>query len=140
MQGFDLTAAAPVVDLEEQGTLVELTMPDGEVMTYGEPAAPVTMRVAGTYSKRYKKAERAAANAVLAKKKKKLTDDEQEQRLMQLAAACVIEWHGIFNNGEPLPCTEANAIAVFTAAPWIYQQVLEAMQDHARFFVPSSTT
>jgi hypothetical protein len=136
MQGFELTQAAPIVDLEGQGTLVELLGADGEPMQVGtgETATPVTVRVAGTYSRRYKAAERVAADAMIKRKKKTLTPEEQEHRMMTLAAACVIEWHGIFAHGEPLPCTESNVLAVFTAAPWIYQQVLEAMQDHSRFF------
>jgi hypothetical protein len=140
MQGFDLQAAAPVVDLEEQGTCIELTMPDGEPMVYGEDNRPVTIRVAGTYSRRYKKAERGLANDALARKRKKMSDDEQDTRLMKLAAACVISWDGVFNAGEPLPCNEDTCVKVFAAAPWVYQQVLEAMQDHARFFTTSSPT
>jgi hypothetical protein len=69
-----------------------------------------------------------------------LSDDEQDTRLMKLAAACVISWDGVFNAGEPLPCNEDTCVKVFAAAPWVYQQVLEAMQDHARFFTTSSPT
>jgi hypothetical protein len=139
MQGFDLAAAAPVAALEEQGTTVELTGADGEPLTFGDDR-PVTMTIAGTYSARYRKAERAEADRMLKRKKKQVTPEEAEERMMSLAAACVLAWDGFFSNGEPFACTPENVKAVLKAAPWIYSQVLEAMQDHARFFSTASTT
>jgi hypothetical protein len=139
MQGFDLAAAAPVAALEDQGTTVELTGADGEPLTFGD-GQPVTMTIAGTYSARYRKAERAEADRMLKRKKKTVTPEEAEERMVSLAAACVIDWAGIYSSGEPLACTPDNVKAVLKAAPWIYGQVLEAMQDHARFFSTASTT
>jgi hypothetical protein len=140
MQGFELTQAAAITAKEDEGTWVELIGLDDEPMLFGEDATPVAVLVAGTHSARYRQAERAVADGMIKKKKAKLTSEEANDRMMSLAVACVIEWRGFFDRGTPIAFTPENVRKVFTAAPWIYAQVVAAMQDHARFFTTASAS
>jgi hypothetical protein len=133
MQGFDLSTAADITARENDGTWIELFGADEELMTFGD-GQPVAMRVAGAHSQHYRDAERAMVEQQLRKQRKQMTAEQATRRTKEMIAACVLEWRGIFANGEPLPCTRANVLAVFDAAPWIYAQVVAAVGDHARFF------
>lgn len=140
MSGFDLSEAAAVAAKEDEGTVVHVRGSDGEPMYFGkDDAEPVTITVAGTYSKAYRRAVDAQRERLVKQRRVTLTGEALAKQQLELVAACVLAWSGIVDAGKPLPCEKPNVLRLLTAAPWIREQVEEAMQDHAGFFGSSST-
>jgi hypothetical protein len=137
-QGFDLAAAKPVAEREEEGREVHVRGADDTPLYYAHDGErkPVTMRVAGTYSARYRRTEEALRDKRL--KRGRYTGEQAERDTLRLHAACVISWNGFFDAGKPIPCTDANVLTVLRAARWIDEQVNLAMNDHEGFSEPSS--
>jgi hypothetical protein len=132
MSGFDISGIAPVTDREDSGLVVHLRDESGELMYFGDDnTQPVTVTVAGTYSKRY----RRALDAKIHKASKARSRDREEIQhdALDVTAQCVIEWAGFFDGGLPLECTRVHAVRVLGAAVWIKDQVEAAMEDHAGF-------
>lgn len=133
--GFDLAEAAPVADLEDQGTLVHVRDTSGELMYYRETEEgddlPVTIRVAGTYSTRYRRAMESQNTRTLRKKNVVLTGELLTANRLDLIAKCVLDWQGFAKVGPPSP---ENVRKVMGAAPWIREQIEQTMEDHQAFF------
>ena len=145
MAGFTLKIAEDVTASEDAGTVLPLRDAAGDLMTYGPDARPVTLTIAGSYSQRYRDAEKAFGVRVN-KLRSRGADDEigklMAKRAVALAGACVLAWDGFFvdaNETTPLACTPDNAEAVFNAAPWLFDQALGRMFDHAGFSRPTSS-
>ena len=133
-QGFRLDTASARAAREDEGVTVELLDIDGTPLTFGDDSRPVTMRVAGSYSTVYRKAFERARDQALAKRRRS-TNDEAWRQALEVNAACVLAWDGFYTDGgQPIPFTPANVLAVLEAAPWIREQVEQAITDHARFF------
>lgn len=137
MPGLTLSTAATSAAAEDAGVVVPMRDAAGAPLTYGADARPVTFTVAGTYSGLYRRAEREFTARIT---KQRTRHDELatalDRRGLVLAAACVTTWEGVFTDADetqPLPLSPANAEAVFAVAPWIFDQVWEAMTDHAGF-------
>jgi hypothetical protein len=130
--GFDLGGAATVADREDAGQWVELRDANGDVLTYGAEQS-VRVRVAGTYSKRFRRAKKTQTDRQLRQRKVTLNADQLEENSIELVSACVMEWEGFFNAGAPLSCSPDNVALVLKRAPWIRDQIEQAMDDHASF-------
>ena len=52
---------------------------------------------------------------------------------LEKAVACTIEWEGIGEDGEELPCDRANIAKVYTEHKWILYQILEEVYSIERF-------
>lgn len=130
--GFDLARAKEVTEREDQGRVVQI------VNERGEPIEGVTMTVIGSYSTRYRRAVEARAD-----RKFRLgrvpKPEELRAETLQMYADCVTEWTGIEDDGKPLACTPANVAKLFGLAPWVYEQVAQAVEDHAGFSAASSS-
>ncbi len=113
---------------EDEGTLVMVKD------AAGEEQDGVTILVAGTYSTAYRKAVSAQRDRMLRQRRGNLTGEQLERQQLELVAACIIEWDGFTSNGQPFPLSKDNAITLLTRAPWIREQVEEAMSDHASYF------
>ena len=130
--GFNLAATKGVTEREDEGQVVELRDEMGDPMTYGSEGKPVTMLVAGTYSSAYRKAQQKQYRA-RARGRRGGADIDLDADVIALSAACVLAWDGLFDGTTPLPLGRENVIAVLTRAPWMHEQVLGAMNDHAGF-------
>lgn len=139
-QGFDLGAAKQVAEREDEGQVVHVTGPDGEPAYYmdGDERKPVTITVAGSYSKTYRRAEEGQRRRNLKRRSTKVTPAQLDRNRRELIASCVLDWQGFFEAGRPLPCTKENVMRVLSAAKWIQYDVEAAMEDHAAFFDGSS--
>jgi hypothetical protein len=128
------TAAA-----EDEGTLVAIRDASGEpeLQPNGDP---VTITVAGTYSSRYRRAMDNQRERLLKQRRTSLTGEGLNRQQLELIAASIIEWEGFTAEGQPYPFTKENAIALLDNAPWIREQVEEAMGDHAAFFPKASAS
>lgn len=133
---MDVTQAATTAEREDAGIVVHVEEADHTLAQ--ENGKPVTITVAGTYSTRYRKAFEAQRRRIFGRVRRRPDADDAYRQALELVAACVISWEGFTNNGQPYPCTPANAVALFEQAPWILRQVEDAMEDHERFFRPGS--
>lgn len=138
---FDLDQAPSVADVEDAGQVVHLLDRNDELAFYGEgkEKKPVTVRVAGTYSKTFKDAESKQRRKML-KRRQAPSGDELEARQLELEAACVLGWEGFVAGGKPVPHNYENALKILRVMPWVRRQVQRAMEDHAAFFESASTS
>jgi len=138
--GFEFGDATPVADLEDAGAVVHLRDLDDELMYYkldnDDEEEPVTITVAGSYSKKYKRAQNAQTTKAMkgARRGTRVTGEALQEQLRDLASTCVLAWDGFFDKGEPMACERDNVVKVFERAPWILEQVQAAQVDHASFF------
>jgi hypothetical protein len=132
-QGFDLESAKPVAEKEDEGVEFHVRGPAGEPLYY--QGDPVTIRVAGTYSNVYRKAEEAFERRKW--KASFSTDQYARARRHAVDARCILAWHGFVSAGQPVELTHEMAIKAVDT-PWLYQQIASAMTDHEGFFGPPS--
>jgi hypothetical protein len=128
--GIDLNAVKDVADRENEGTLIHLNDELGKPWYEGE--RKVTITVAGSYSRIFRKAEEAIRRRPL--KAGKLTSEKFYDENMEKAIACTLAWEGFELDGKPADLSRANIAKLYTNCPWVYDQVWEAMNDHQLFF------
>jgi hypothetical protein len=124
---LEISTSKNVAEREEEGITIDIKDASGEK----EPGVQIT--VAGTYSATYRKAQSQNRDKFL-KQRGGLDGDTLETRSLELTAKCIKSWKGFTSDGKEFPCTKDNAIALLSGAPWIREQVEEAMNDHASFF------
>jgi hypothetical protein len=129
---MEIRNSKPIRDREEEGTVINVRDVSGEIQE------GVTITVVGTYSQTYRKAVNANRDKVLKERRSALDGDAIDSRTLETAAKCIKGWTGFTADGQPFPYNKENAIALLTEAPWIREQVEEAMNDHASFFPKAS--
>ena len=136
--GIDLTQSASVAEREDLGRTVHLKDDRDEPAYEGD--TPVTVTIAGSYSKRYRRTQETLTQRMFKRRQTQLTAEQFMANRVELVAACVLTWEGIRNGDKPLPCSRENATLLLNAAPWILAQLEDAQADHASFSPGSSTT
>lgn len=63
----------------------------------------------------------------------RMTQEELEEDALDLLAACVKAWSFTLPGGDPFPCNASNAVELFRTAPYIKEQVDEAVADRGNF-------
>lgn len=125
---------------EDAGTVVHLKDIEGDLLfdVNGETKSPVTIRVAGTYSERYRKAQKKVADRNLqrARRGQDFDSDTLDEGTFALEAACIIEW-SFTASGQPFPITAGNWAALVAKQPQWQGQIQRAMGDHASFSTAS---
>jgi hypothetical protein len=130
---------------EDAGTFVHFKDVAGELLydEEGEGEAkkrtPVGAQVAGTYSERYRTAQKKLKeqNIRAARRGAEYDADRLDEGTLELEAAVIIRWT-FTAGGAPFPITAANWKALVQKQPQWQDQVSAAMTDHARFFAKSS--
>lgn len=126
---------------EDSGIVVHLKDVEGELLFDGdgEKRTPVTMLVAGTYSDRYRKAQKKFKdkNLRLARRNQDFDAEALDEGNLGLEVACILEWPFTAND-KVLPISVENWKAVIQKQPQWQGQVQAAMNDHAAFFSKSS--
>lgn len=138
--GFDITAMAAEVELEDEGAWVEIEDLSGTPLTFPDAEGneqPVAIKIAGRNSKRYRRLEEQQNRRRL--DRKKVNTDTFKERLKDLAIACTLDWRGIGDKGAQLECTTHNVRMLYELHPWIMDQVVTAQDDHELFSKSSST-
>jgi len=144
MPGINLDTLKADAALEDVGKLVHINDVDGKPAFYGPADArkPVTIRIAGALSTKYRRAEQAFnAAGSTGRARKNALARLLDWRAIDVTAGCILAWDGFFYDPEetrPLPMTSENASAVLEAAPYILAQLIEEQGDHAGFFAPAS--
>ena len=121
---------ANVASTEDAGRIIELRDHLGAPLVDAD-GAPVTARIAGTYSTRYAKAKAAQRDRMVRQRGAGMTGDSIEAQAIELDAACVMEWD--LRDGAVM----ADPKLILREFPWLREQVVEAANEHARFFSAS---
>jgi hypothetical protein len=141
-RGFNLGDADRVLELEEAGIDVHMKGVDRKPLFYqnGKGAKPVTWKIAGRYSDRFRRAEEEA-NRIRAEKGGDPFDRAvQLEDQIERASRMVISWEGVVEgDGTPVRCEAARVRAILERYPWTLPQVVEGMGNHAGFLANAST-
>jgi len=123
---------------EDDGIVVTLKDVTGEPMIATDTQQPLTLKVAGAFSDRYRAAQKRLTNKRIQATKRGAGDldaDAIEDNELALEAACIIEWPFV-SGGQPFPISLTNWKALVQKQPQWQGQVWSAMHDHAGFFAP----
>jgi hypothetical protein len=143
-EGFEIGAETEAARLENEGVVVPINGADEKPRYYkknGE-VKPVTITVAGSHSDYYRRAEKAIRQRKL--KPGKLTGQTFYDDNIEKVAACTLGWEGFFSRESkdgplvPIEPTQHNIKEMYKRCTWVLEQVMEAMNDHASFFVKGS--
>jgi hypothetical protein len=123
----------------DQGSDLHLEHPvTGEKLYFGEAddRKPMTIRLVGRDSKRFRRKEAEILNRTMAKQSRKASVESSEENGIELLAACTIGWSGIAFGGEEVAFSEKAAAELY-AKPgykWIREQVDRFIAERANFF------
>lgn len=140
--GFDLTKAK-ASNKDDEGVVVEVEYRDGTPATYSDATGterPVTIRIAGTYSKVFRRTSDAQTQRLIRSNTRKPSTEQIQANRNELVAACLMAWEGVEQDGKPFPLTRENALAFLADAPWMRDKLEAAQSDAAGFSASSSTS
>jgi len=133
--GFDIDLQAAQAKKEDEGIVIHIHGVDEIPLYYKDHEGenkPVTITVAGAHSQKYRAVERELRKRKI--KPKSLTSAQAFEDNMHKAVVCTLTWEGFNVNGQHVEPTAHNVEMVYKRCPWVYDQVVEAMHDHAAFF------
>lgn len=127
----------------EQGAVMEVRDPAGDVMFKEDGSTPITITLAGTESKRWRKAEDAVGDKRLERAGTRATTTAKSMREARedrafLLAAVTLAWDGIVVDGNPLECNQKNAKDLYIQYDFITTQV-DAFLAERKNFLPVSS-
>lgn len=122
---------------EDEG--VTITLRDREGNPEEDNGKPLTLKLAGQYSKRYQKAVRHQREKNLKKRSFQIDVDYLEEAPKEIEAACIIEWP-FTSGGQPWPITTKNYSALLRVKPWYQDQIREGIERYASFFSANSAS
>lgn len=129
---------------QDEGTVVHIEDVLGKPMYYGEETPenpngkPVTITVAGTYSRRYRRIEDQIRRRPM--KARKITGEKFYDEMIEKVVGCTIAWEGFAMGAQPVLLNDHNAEKLYKNFPWVLDQVVEAMAESERFFAKDSTS
>lgn len=124
------------VKVSDEGADMELRHPATRAVICNEAGDPITIRLVGTDSTIYRKAQAAITNRKLAQNKRnvKITAEELEADGLELLAKCTVNWHhDLAVDGAPLEFSVDNARKLYRRFPWIREQAEEFVNERANF-------
>lgn len=98
----------------------------------------ITITIAGRYSPTARAATFALADKA-ADVKNADSAEAFDAKLLDLLAACTVEWAEMQEEGQWLACSPAEAKRVYVAYPWLREQVQVAFLQTADFFGNAGT-
>lgn len=123
----DLSAFDGLKEAQEAGIDVEIKDPSNQPIG-------ISIKVAGPDSERQRKAIKSLTNERLNNEDASTaTADDLEVNTLKILAGSVISWTPIVLDGADLPCTEENAVRLFTRFPFIREQVEKKAGKRAGF-------
>ena len=124
---FDLSSLGGLTDAQEEGASVEILHPGT-----GEPVG-IKMQIAGPDSKRQKSAVALIVAERAEMRIRKITAARLEDEGIRTAAASIIGWSGVVENGSPIEYSPSAALSLLTKYPFIREQVQAYSVDRANF-------
>lgn len=126
------------------GAVMTIIDPINNVPVLNDDGTPMTIRLAGIDSDRYKKAEQASINRRLSMGGRrgggKPTAQELEQATLSALVAATISWDVTFEPGQKLEYNEQNVRSVYSKFSWLKEQVEDFVNTRANFAKASTTT
>jgi hypothetical protein len=135
---MDISTIQQQAAQEDEAAVVTVLQPDGEPYRKPDSEEAVTISVLGGYSKRVRAARDQQTRRMIKEKRIKLEPEDLRRHRVEIAVAAIAGWDGWTADGQPFPFTPENAETLLTAAPWILDQIEDAINGHARFFKSSS--
>jgi len=117
------------------GSVMELEHPvTGEKLMEGKK--PMTITLAGTDSKAYRRKQREMQNRRLNKlsKGRKVNFGTTDDDDCELLAACTLSWDNLSDDNGKIEYSNDAAVALYLKHAWIREQVDEFIGDRANFF------
>ena len=133
METPNLSGLAAEASAENEAITVPLRNRSGEPYLTGS-GQPVTISVLGIYSEPARKAQDATLRRWSKQRTAQWTPEMALANRISVAVAGLVGWNFEDAEHQPIPFTPENAQRVFLIAPWILEQVEQAMQGHADFF------
>lgn len=124
---FDLNSLSGLTSAQETGTEVQITHPGT-----GEPVG-ITMRVAGPDSKRQKAATALIVAERAELRLRKITAARMEDESNRIAAASIISWNGVVEDGKDIEYSPSVALGLLIKYPFIREQIVAYSGDRANF-------
>jgi hypothetical protein len=124
---FDLSSLSDLTPAQEVGTEVKILHPGT-----GEPTG-IVMQVAGPDSKRQKNATALIIGERSELRLRKITAARLEDESIRIAAASIISWSGVIENGEEIEYSPSVALGLLTRYPFIREQIASYSNDRAKF-------
>lgn len=122
-----------------EGAKLELRDVNGVPVLKGD-GNPVTITLLGKDSDTFIKAENAATNRRLAQGARlKLTAESLKAEAISTLARCTVGWDGVGIEEDETPFSYENAVRLYTAFPFVFEQVDQFIAERANF-LPSSPT
>jgi hypothetical protein len=120
----------------EQGAVLELKDPAGDTALKAD-GTPVTITLAGTESKRWRKARNTIGDKFLKASRPGGKATTMEEAIADQAfqlAAVTLAWDGIELDGQSIECNPANAKRVYIESDLIREQVDAFVGDRRNFW------
>jgi hypothetical protein len=124
---LDLTAAA------DKGAALTLRHPVTDEDLTADDGTPMTITLLGSDSGKFKRAFGDLRKKAQGRKGA-ASDAEIERNTVNILVSVTTGWSGIVWEGKPLGFSEENAKMLFTARPWIRDQMDAFMADRSNFF------
>jgi hypothetical protein len=136
---MDINATEQALSIEDEGITIEI------LDAKGDPAVdaagqPVTITVAGSYSKKYRRAQEWQRQQLIALRGKKQTGEQALRMQSAFVARCTIRWSGFTRDQAELPFTVENAADLYDRLSFVQEQVEQGISDHVGFFAKRSTS
>lgn len=132
--GFDLSRASEVSEKQDEGAWMDVRDENGDLYD------GVRIKLAGSYSERYRRAQEQQTTRALKRRTKTVTGELVDRQALAILGSVTLAWEGIKNAGNDIPCTPENAESLYKKAPWIRAQANEFVNDHENFSEGSSST
>lgn len=118
-----------------EGEWLEVLHPVNGQIIRDDEGDPMRIKLVGKDSKEYRKAQRAITERRLKSRSKanRFDADSLEQEAIDLLVACTLEWEGFAEDGKELEFKPVNVRKVYSAHPWIKEQVDEFVDDRGNF-------
>jgi len=121
----------------EEGAVLELKDPAGNLLKQDDGTTPITIRLAGVTSPRWQKATDTLQNRIMSSKEKRDALELRSDRCGLLAAA-TLGWEGIVLDGVNLEFSTKAALTLYMRFRWIADQVDEFVAKKENFLPASS--
>jgi len=104
---------------------------DYVVKDFDEIETDVVVSIIGVGSRVFKQAKSKIDNqeSIYARKGKKMDDDVSNELWVELLAKCTKGWINVEEGGKPVEFSYDNAIHMYTAYPFLRNQILAAIHD-----------
>lgn len=126
-ENFDLSSLKSLSADQEAGTEIQILHPGT-----GEPLG-INMMIAGPDSKRQKAKTSEIIGERTDLRLRKITAARLEDEAVRIAAASIISWTGVVEDGKELEYSPSAALGLLTRYPFIREQVSSYANDRANF-------